>query len=56
VAAAQQGQAALARAVASIPLYQSPSIFTYDKTRLGGKIVDNTVMGPFFTMNEWVLK
>ena len=56
VAAAQQGQAVLAQDVASIPLYQSPSIFAYDKTHIGGNVVDNTVMGPFFTMNEWVLK
>jgi peptide/nickel transport system substrate-binding protein len=56
VTAAKQGQTALAQDVASIPLYQSPSIFAYDKTHLGGNIVDNTVMGPFFTMNEWTLR
>ena len=42
--------------VASIPLFQTPTIFIYDKDRLGGTLQDNTVMGPFFTMNEWTLK
>jgi peptide/nickel transport system substrate-binding protein len=56
VAAAKAGQTALADYVASIPLYQTPTIFIYDHDRLGGRIVDNPVMGPFFTMNEWVLK
>jgi ABC-type transport system substrate-binding protein len=56
VAAAQGGQAALAEYVASIPLFQTPTIFIYDHDRLGGNLQDNVVMGPFFTMNEWVLK
>ena len=56
IAAVQAGQTALAADVSSIPLYQSPSIFVFDKTHLGGNIQDNTVMGPFFTMNEWTLK
>jgi hypothetical protein len=30
-------------------------MFIFDITRLGGRLEDNTVMGPFFTMNEWVL-
>ena len=53
---AQEGQAALAEYVASIPLFQSPVLFIYNHDRLGGNLQDNTVMGPFFTMNEWVLK
>ncbi|HEY8216701.1 MAG TPA: ABC transporter substrate-binding protein [Acidimicrobiia bacterium] len=52
----QEGQAALAEYVASIPLYQAPEIFIYNHDRLGGNLQDNVVMGPFFTMNEWVLK
>ena len=31
------------------PLYQPPTIFVYDKTKIGGNVQDNTVMGPFFT-------
>jgi peptide/nickel transport system substrate-binding protein len=54
--AAKRGQVAIADYVASIPLYQAPSIFVYDSDRLGGRLETNTVMGPFFTMNEWVLK
>ncbi|MEX2256379.1 MAG: ABC transporter substrate-binding protein [Acidimicrobiia bacterium] len=53
---AKAGQKALADYVASIPLFQTPTIFIYDKDRLGGTVQDNVVMGPFFTMNEWVLK
>jgi peptide/nickel transport system substrate-binding protein len=56
VADATAGQEALADYVASIPLFQTPTVFIYDKERLGGNLSDNTVMGPFFTMNEWVLK
>jgi peptide/nickel transport system substrate-binding protein len=55
VAAAKRGQEALADYVAAIPLYQAPSIFVYDGDRLSGRLEPNTVMGPFFTMNEWVL-
>lgn len=53
--AVRQGQIALAEYVASIPLYQSPTIFVYDSERIGGNVVDNSVLGPFFTMNEWTL-
>jgi peptide/nickel transport system substrate-binding protein len=56
VTAAKAGQDALATYVASLPLYQTPTLFIYDKDRLGGTLEDNPVMGPFFTMNEWVLK
>jgi peptide/nickel transport system substrate-binding protein len=56
IALVEQGQQALADYVASIPLFQTPLIFVYDRDRLGGRLEDNTVMGPFFTMNEWVLK
>jgi peptide/nickel transport system substrate-binding protein len=52
IAAAKAGQDALADYVASIPLYQSPTIFIWDQSKLGGRLEDNTVMGPFFTMNE----
>jgi peptide/nickel transport system substrate-binding protein len=55
-AAAKTGQAALAQYVASIPLYQTPTVFIFDQEKLGGRLEDNTVMGPFFTMNEWTLK
>ena len=55
MADANAGQEALADYVASIPLFQSPTIFIYDKERLGGNLQDNSVMGPFFTMNEWTL-
>ena len=41
---------------ASLPLFQSPVLFIYNHDRLGGNLQDNPVMGPFFTMNEWVLK
>jgi peptide/nickel transport system substrate-binding protein len=55
IEAARTGQTAIAEYVASIPLFQSPTMFIFDITRLGGRLEDNTVMGPFFTMNEWVL-
>ena len=50
------GQTALAADASSLPLYQAPQIFIYDKTKIGGNVQSNTVMGPFFTMNEWTLK
>jgi peptide/nickel transport system substrate-binding protein len=53
---AKAGQTALAEYVASIPLFQTPTMFIWNAEKLGGRIEDNTVMGPFFTMNEWVLK
>lgn len=56
VAAADEGQDALADYVASIPLFQSPTLFIYNHDLLGGNLQDNTTMGPFFTMNEWTLK
>jgi peptide/nickel transport system substrate-binding protein len=56
VTAADTGQDALAEYVASIPLFQTPTVFIFNQERLGGTLQDNTVMGPFFTMNEWVLK
>ncbi len=52
---AKAGQDAIATYVAAIPLFQTPTMFIFDTTRLGGRLEDNTVMGPFFTMNEWVL-
>jgi ABC-type transport system substrate-binding protein len=55
IAASMQGQEALAEYVAGLPLYQLPTIFIYDDRLLGGTLENNTVMGPFFTMNEWVL-
>jgi peptide/nickel transport system substrate-binding protein len=55
IEAAKTGQVALADYVASIPIFQSPTMFIYDNTRLGGRLEDNVVMGPFFTMNEWTL-
>jgi peptide/nickel transport system substrate-binding protein len=56
IADAKTGQAALAEYVASIPLFQTPTLFIWNTDKLGGRLEDNTVMGPFFTMNEWVLK
>ncbi len=50
------GQLALAADASSLPLYQAPQIFIYDKTKIGGTVQSNTVMGPYFTMNEWTLK
>ena len=55
IEAAKAGQQAIARYVVGIPLFQTPTMFIYDTTRLGGRLEDNTVMGPFFTMNEWIL-
>jgi len=56
VAAAETAQEAIAEYVASIPIFQTPTVFIYDGQRLGGRLEDNNTMGPFFTMNEWVLK
>jgi peptide/nickel transport system substrate-binding protein len=56
VSEADAGQTALADYVASIPLFQTPTVFIYDKERLGGNVQDNPTMGPFFTMNEWTLQ
>jgi peptide/nickel transport system substrate-binding protein len=56
VTAADIGQEALADYVASIPLFQTPTVFIFNEERLGGTLQDNVVMGPFFTMNEWVLR
>jgi len=55
-AAVKAGQVALAEDASSYPLYQAPQIFIYDKSRIGGNVESNTVMGPYFTMNEWTLK
>jgi peptide/nickel transport system substrate-binding protein len=56
ITAAKTGQTALADYMASFPIYQAPTVFIWDSERLGGRLEDNTVMGPFFTMNEWVLQ
>ncbi len=56
IAAVKAGQDALAEYVASIPMYQVPALFVYDGSRIGGNVVDNPVMGPFFTLNEWTLR
>ena len=50
------GEVALADDVSSLPLYQAPQIFVFDKSKIGGNTVSNPVMGPFFFMNEWTLK
>jgi len=50
------GQVALAQNMASLPINQVPALFVYNHDRVGGRIEANTVMGPFFTLNEWVLK
>ena len=56
VADVKTGQVALSDDASSLPLYQAPQIFIYDKTKIGGNVQSNTVMGPFFGMNEWTLK
>jgi peptide/nickel transport system substrate-binding protein len=50
------GEVALADDASSLPLYQAPQIFVFDKSKIGGNTVSNPVMGPFFFMNEWTLK
>ena len=55
-ASAKAGQTALAADASSLPLYQAPQIFIWDKTKIGGNVQTNTVMGPYFTLNEWTLK
>lgn len=56
VSSVKQGQIALADEAVSIPLYQKPTVFVYDATRIGGPLQDNTVEGPFFNLEQWYLK
>lgn len=53
---AQTCQRAIADYMAALPLFQTPTLFIFNTDQLSGRLVDNTVMGPFFYMNEWVLK
>jgi peptide/nickel transport system substrate-binding protein len=53
--AAKEGQAALADYLVSIPLYQKPNVFVWDKAKIGGPLEDNPVLGPFYNMNLWTL-
>jgi peptide/nickel transport system substrate-binding protein len=55
-ASVKAGQLALAADASSLPIFQSPEVFIYDHTKIGGRVEPNTVMGPYFTMNEWTLK
>jgi len=52
----KEGQVVLAATAISIPLFQQPSVFVYDHTKIGGPVGTNTVLGPFYNLNEWVLK
>jgi peptide/nickel transport system substrate-binding protein len=55
-ASVKQGQVALAQAVASIPLYQLPTLFVWDARKIAGPLQDNVTEGPFFNMEQWSLK
>lgn len=54
-AAAKTGQAALADYLVSIPLYQKPNVFVWDKAKISGPLQDNPTLGPFYNMNLWTL-
>lgn len=56
ISSVKQGQAALADEAVSIPLYQLPTVFVFNASRIGGPLQDNTVEGPFFNMEQWFLK
>lgn len=53
--AAKAAQAALADYLVSIPLYQKPNVFVWDKSKISGPLQDNPTNGPFFNMNLWEL-
>lgn len=53
--AAKEGQAALADYLVSIPLYQKPNVFVWDKAKISGPLQDNPTLGPFYNMNLWTL-
>jgi len=53
--AAKAGQAALAADVSSIPLYQKPNVFVWNKAKISGPLADNPTLGPFFNLNLWTL-
>jgi hypothetical protein len=52
----KQGQSALADEAVSIPLFQLPTVFVYNPSKIGGPLQDNTVEGPFFNLEQWFLK
>ena len=56
VTSVKQGQTALADEAVSIPLFQLPTVFVYNASKIGGPLQDNTVEGPFFNMEQWFLK
>jgi peptide/nickel transport system substrate-binding protein len=51
----KQGEDALASEMASLPLYQKPTVFVWDKSKISGPLDNNTTNGPFFNMNLWKL-
>ena len=53
--AAKEGQADLAENMVSIPLYQKPNVFVWNKARISGPLQDNPQLGPFYNMNLWTL-
>lgn len=53
--AAKAGQAALADYLVSIPLYQKPNVFVWNKSKISGPLEDNPTNGPFWNLNLWVL-
>ena len=53
--AAKTGQAALADYLVSIPLYQKPNVFVWNKAKISGPLEDNPTLGPFYNMNLWTL-
>lgn len=52
----KQGEKVLADEMASLPLYQKPTVFVWDKSKLSGPMQNNTTNGPFFNLNKWSLK
>jgi peptide/nickel transport system substrate-binding protein len=52
----KQGEKALADEMAALPLYQKPTVFVWDKSKLSGPMQNNTTNGPFFNLNRWTLK
>lgn len=56
IASVAQGQVALAADMASLPLFQLPTLFVWNPAQVGGPLQDNVTEGPFFNMERWMLK
>jgi len=56
VASVVQGQAALAADMASLPLFQLPTLFVWNPRQVGGPLQDNVTEGPFFNLERWTLR